>query len=245
MVFTHKNLLDETRPAKKKRAAKILRILKQSYPQATIALRYRTPMQLLVSVMLSAQATDKKVNEVTASLFKKYKTVQDFANADRETFEQEIRQTGFYRTKAKNIITAAQKIEKEFGGKLPKTMREMVLLRGVARKTANIVLGNAYGVVEGVAVDTHVQRVAGRLGLTRYTDMQKVEKKKTNPEKIEQDLMGLFSKKEWFTLTYKIIGHGRAVCAARKPACDRCPLNALCPSAFLFPHFNSRTKRPI
>lgn len=239
MAFTHTQFIAESAAAKKKRAAKILRILKKSYPKAKIALRYNTPMQLLVSVMLSAQATDKKVNEVTTALFQKYKTARDFANADRKIFEQEIRQTGFYRAKAKNIIAAAQKIEKEFGGKLPTTMREMTSLRGVARKTANIVLGNAYGIIEGIAVDTHVQRISGRLGLTRYTDMQKVEKKKTDPNNIEKDLVGLFPKKEWFALTYKMINHGRAVCTAKKPACDCCLLNALCASAFAFPHFKT------
>ncbi len=186
--------------AKKTRAEKILRYLKKTYPRAKIALRFGNHMQLLVAVILSAQCTDKKVNEVTAGLFKKYKTVDDFANANPKLFEREIHSTGFYRAKTKNIIAAAKLIKKEFGGVLPRTMAEMIRIPGVARKTANVVLGNAYGVVEGIAVDTHVKRFANVCRLSESD----------NPVKIEQDLMKLFPKKEWFALTYRIVDHGRA-----------------------------------
>ena len=185
--------------AQKKRAGKILPYLKKQYSNATIALKYKNPIQLLVAVILSAQCTDKKVNEVTATLFKKYKTVDDFARARQKIFEQEIHSTGFYRAKAKNIIAAAQKIRNQFGGKVPRTMKEITQLPGVARKSANVILGNAYGVVEGIAVDTHVKRFANVCGLSSHHD----------PVKIEQDLMRLFPKKEWFSLTYRIIYHGR------------------------------------
>ena len=185
--------------AQKKRAGKILPYLKKQYPKASIALRYKNQIQLLVAVILSAQCTDKKVNEVTATLFKKYKTVDDFARARQKIFEQEIHSTGFYRAKAKNIIAAAQKIRNQFGGKVPRTMKEITQLPGVARKSANVILGNAYGVVEGIAVDTHVKRFANVCGLSPHHD----------PVKIEQDLMRLFPKKEWFSLTYRIIDHGR------------------------------------
>lgn len=189
----------ETQKARQRRAFEILRRLKKAYPKAKIALKYGNNIQLLVAVILSAQCTDKKVNEVTAKLFKKYKTVDDFANADPKIFEQEIKSTGFYRAKAKSIITSAKIIKKDFGGKLPRTMTEMLKLRGVARKTANIVLGNAYGTVEGIAVDTHVRQFANYCALS-------FEK---NPNKIERDLMALFPKKEWFGLTYKIIDFNR------------------------------------
>lgn len=240
MLFGKKTLPRESAHARRTRAARILRALKKAYPKAKIALSYKTPAQLLVAVILSAQATDKKVNKVTAKLFKKYNTARDFAAATPRVFEKEIRQTGFYRAKAKHIISAAKLLEREFGGHLPKTMEEMMRLPGVARKTANIVLGNAYGIIEGIAVDTHVQRIAGRLGLTRYAGRQKIEHKKTNPNKIEEDLMRLYPKKEWLQLTYFIIEHGRSVCAAKKPSCNTCPLAKLCPSAFMFRHFNNK-----
>lgn len=185
---------------RKARAQKILRRLKQEYPRAKIALTFGNHIQLLVAVILSAQCTDKKVNEVTSPLFKKYKTVDDFASANSKILEREIHSTGFYRAKAKNIIAAARMIKKDFGGKLPRTMHEMIRLPGVARKTANIVLGNAYGVVEGIAVDTHVRRFAN---VCKLSDSD-------NPIKIEQDLMKLFPKKEWFLLTYRVVDHGRA-----------------------------------
>ena len=205
---------------KKNRARKILGRLKEAYPNAKIVLNYGNNIQLLVAVILSAQCTDKKVNEVTEKLFKRYKTVDNFARVNLETFEQEIRSTGFYHNKAKNIIVAAYMIRDKFNGRLPKTMDEMLLLPGVARKTANVVLGNAYGKVEGIAVDTHVRRVSRHLGLT----------KEQNPDKIEQDLMKLFDKKDWFKLTYLLIEYGRGVHTAKNPVpCKDGPLKGLCP----------------
>lgn len=208
----------------KKSAQVVLRRLKKMYPRVQIALKYKTNIQLLVAVILSAQCTDKKVNEVTKELFKKYKTVDDFANANLKTFEQEIRQTGFYRAKAKNIINTAKIIKKEFNGKIPKTMEEMIRLSGVARKTANVVLGELYGKFVGIAVDTHVRRVAGRLGLTKNTD----------PVKIERDLMELFDERDWPKLTLRFIEHGRKICDSRRPRCEKCGLSSVCPSAFSF-----------
>ena len=212
---------------KRKRALEILRRLSKKFPDAKIALKYSNPIQLTVAVILSAQCTDKKVNEVTAVLFKKYKTAKDFAKANLAVFEREIRPTGFYRAKARNIIAAAKLLESKFGGKLPKTMEEMTTLPGVARKSANVILGNAYGVVDGIAVDTHVMRISQRLGLTKFSD----------PVKIERDLMELFPRARWFDLTYKIIEHGRNICDAKKPKCSICPLNDICPSAFNLPNW--------
>ena len=209
------------------KAEKILTLLKHHYPRAKIILHYGNTWEMLVAIMLSAQCTDVTVNKVTASLFKKYKAVKDYANADIKKLEQDIRSTGFYRAKAKNIQNAARMILTRFYGKVPRTMEELVQLPGVARKTANVVLGNAFGVIDGVAVDTHVRRLSQRLGFTRNTD----------PEKIEQDLMKLFDKKDWFKLTYLLIEHGRNVCEAKKPKCNECFLNQLCPSAFQFSHF--------
>ena len=199
----------------------LIKRLRDEYPDARIVLNYSNTLELLVSVILSAQCTDKKVNEVTATLFKKYKDVNDYANAPLEEFEQDIRPTGFYRNKAKNIKGAAAMIIERFGGEVPSTMQELIQLPGVARKTANIVLGNAFNIVEGIAVDTHVKRLSNRLGLSTNTD----------PEKIERDLMNSVPKDEWFKLTYLLIEHGRAVCDAKKPKCDICCLNDICPSA--------------
>lgn len=207
--------MPESFEQKKKRANKILKRLKRAYPRAKIVLNYKNNIQLLVSVMLSAQTTDKQVNKVTEELFQKYKTVDDFANANLKKFEQEIHSTGFYHNKAKNIIAATKMIRDKFGGKLPKTMEDMLELPGVARKTANIVLANAHGVVEGIAVDTHVRRVSGHLGLTN----------EKNPDKIEQDLMKLFDKKDWFKLSYLFIEYGRNVHTAKNPTpCSKGPL---------------------
>lgn len=219
--YTKQWIKKETQKNKEKRALKMLSILKRHYRRSKIALIFDNTIQLLVAVMLSAQCTDKKVNEVTVALFKKYKSAKDFASADRKTFEREIYQTGFYRTKARNIINANRIIQKNFGGEPPTTMNDMLSLPGVARKTANIVLGNAYGIVEGVAVDTHVGRLSQRLGLST----------KENPQKIEADLMKLYPKKEWFNLTYKLIDHGRALCTAKNRKCHMCPLKNLCPSS--------------
>lgn len=214
--------IKKEKPDKKKsRAVLIVRKLKKEYPDARMILKYGNDIQLLVAVMLSAQCTDKKVNEVTEKLFKKYKTAKDFAEADIKTLEKKIHSTGFYHAKAKNIKAACRMLVKQFSGKLPKTMQEMLRFRGVARKTANVVLGNAFGVVEGIAVDTHVRRLAQRLGLT----------KEESPEKIEKDLMELVAKKDWFKLTYLLIEHGRAVCIAQKPRCAGCVLKGICPSS--------------
>lgn len=208
----------------------LLFLLTKQYPKAHIALKYSTNFELLVAVCLSAQCTDVMVNKVTVKLFKKYKTVKDYANADIKELEQDIKSTGFYRNKAKNLKAAARLILEKFKGEVPKTMEEILIVPGVARKTANIVLGNAYGIVEGIAVDTHVRRLSQRLGFTAYED----------PEKIEVDLMKLFDKKDWMRLTYMLIDHGRAVCDAKKPKCDECFLNKICPSAFQFPHFQKQ-----
>jgi endonuclease-3 len=194
---------------RKRRAAKVVRALKKMFPHAKIALRYGNPWELLVAVMLSAQCTDKKVNEVTEKLFKKYRTLDDYVHADRREFERDIHSTGFYRQKAKNILAAAKIIKEKFNGKVPRTMEELLTLPGVARKTANIVLGNAYGIVEGIAVDTHVRRLSKKFGLTDHDD----------PVKIERDLMQILPKREWFDFTYRMIEYGRKVCPARKHNC--------------------------
>ena len=190
---------------------KILRKLKKAYPKAGIVLNYKTPMQLLVAVILSAQTTDKQVNKLTQDLFKKYKTVDDFANADLSTFTREVARVNFYKNKARFIIGSAKKIRDDYNGKLPHDINEMVKLSGVARKTANIVLHEVYGVVQGIAVDTHVIRVSGNLGLT----------KEKNPKKIEQDLMTLFPKKEWGSIAFLFQAYGRTAMPARgKPQID-------------------------
>lgn len=191
----------------------ILKILKRLYPHPKCALHYRTPWQLLVAVILSAQCTDKKVNEVTEKLFKKYKTLDDYARAKPAEFEQDIYSTGFYRAKTKNILAAAQAIKKNFGGKVPKTMGEMITIPGVGRKTANVVLGELYGVTEGIAVDTHVIRLARLLGLTKYTDAVK----------IERDLLKIIPEKERVYFSLALILYGREYCPARCKHFD-CPL---------------------
>ncbi len=206
------------------RADVIARRLKKAYPRAKIALKFGNDMQMLVAVILSAQCTDKKVNEVTIPLFKKYKSAKDFAGVDLKTFEKAIRQTGFYHAKTKNIIASAKIISRQFGGKLPKTMEEMLTLAGVARKTANIALYQAHGVISGIAVDTHVKRVSHRLSLTKNID----------PNKIEKDLMALLSRREWGDFNLRMVDHGRAICSAKKPLCAQCVLNDICPSAFTF-----------
>ena len=202
---------------REKRATTVLRHLKQRYSGSKIALTFGNHIQLLVAVILSAQCTDKKVNEVTQDLFKKYKTVDDFADANKKTFEKEIHSTGFYRAKTKSIIGAARMIRDEFGGALPRTMAAMIRIPGVARKTANIVLGNAYGVVEGIAVDTHVKRFARVCKLSDSEDSVK----------IERDLMKLFPKKEWLSLTYRIVDHGRAS-RKKEHKHEPCKLREIC-----------------
>lgn len=197
---------------------KIIQLLQKEYPNAKIALKFSNPLEILVATILSAQCTDERVNKVTAELFKKYKTVDDYANADIKKFEQEIKSTGFYKMKAKNIINAAKMIKEKFGGKVPDNMEDLLKLPGVARKTANVVLSNAYGKVEGIVVDTHVRRLSYRIGLTKNTD----------PNKIEQDLMKIVPKDKWFIFPYLLIDHGRKVCTARKPLCDKCIIEKYC-----------------
>lgn len=241
------------------RAQQILSLLKKAYPNAKMILEYSNNFELLVAVELSAQCTDKMVNIVTAKLFPKYRIMNhelgsmyedykknftlpfselveivNFAFMNREELEQDIRSTGFYKNKAKNLQAAAKYVLEKHHGQLPKTIAEMILIPGAARKTANVVLGNAYEIYEGIAVDTHVKRLSQRLGLTKQID----------PNKIEKDLMKLFDPdligvdpKDWFSLTYLLIEHGRQICIAQKPKCDICPLTTLCPSAFKFPHF--------
>lgn len=188
------------------RAATIDRILKRLFPKAKMVLRYRTPWECMVAVQLSAQCTDKKVNEVTVELFKKYRTLDDYVEAKPREFERDIHSTGFYKNKTKNILAAAKLVKTKFGGKLPRTMEEMLTIPGVARKTANVVLGNVYGVVEGIAVDTHVGRLTRQWGLSKHTD----------PVKVERDLMALLPKREWFYWTYRVIEYGRKYSPAIK-----------------------------
>ncbi len=191
-------------------------MLKKLFPKAEMMLKYENNWELLVSVILSAQCTDKKVNEVTKKLFKKYMALDDYVNADPRIFEQDIFSTGFYRAKTKNILASAKILKEDFGGEVPRTMEEILTLPGVARKTANVVLGNAYGVVDGMAVDTHVKRIAGILGLTRSN----------NPTIIERNLMALIPKKDWFRATYLFIEYGRTYCKATKHDHKECPLAA-------------------
>jgi endonuclease-3 len=213
-----------TQADRKARASTIIRLLEKEYPQAKIALRYSDPVELLVATILSAQCTDERVNKVTETLFKKYRSAGDYAKADLGELELEIRPTGFFRNKAKNIKQATQILVDRFDSQVPKTMEELMQLPGVARKTANIVLQNGYGIVEGIAVDTHVRRVSKRLGLTENED----------PDKIEQDLMGIVPKDKWMRITDLLIFLGRNVCVAKKPKCAVCVLNKICPSAFTF-----------
>jgi endonuclease-3 len=204
-------------------ATKILKLFKKEYPDPKIALEYSNPLELLVATILSAQCTDVRVNIVTKTLFKKYKTAAEYARADLKVFEQEIHSAGFYHSKAKNIIAAAKMIE-DSGGKVPAAMEELIKLPGVARKTANIVLFDGFGKIEGVAVDTHVLRLSQRLGLS----------KNDRPEKIERDLMKLFDKKDWGILNHLLVDHGRRICDAKKPRCPECVLRDLCPSHGIF-----------
>lgn len=206
------------------RALKIIELLEKEHRDAKIALNHTNPLELLIATILSAQCTDERVNIVTKTLFKKYRSVEDYAEADLKGLEQDIRSTGFYRNKARNIKKCCQMILDKFGSQVPKTMEEILELPGVARKTANIVLSNAYGVVEGIAVDTHVRRLSRRLRLTAND----------NPDKIEQDLMKLVPKSKWMRFTELLIFHGRKTCTAKRPKCETCVVNKLCPSAFTF-----------
>lgn len=201
-----------------KRVAAILAKLDEAYPAATCALRHDNPFQLLISTILSAQCTDERVNQVTQTLFPKYPTPKHFAYANPRELEQDIRPTGFFRNKTKSIMGASKKITEEFGGNVPQTMEQLLTLPGVARKTANVVLGTAFGIASGVVVDTHVQRLAGRLELSANTD----------PKKIEQDLMQIIPQDRWILFSHQLIWHGRRVCQARKPRCAECTLERLC-----------------
>jgi len=203
---------------------KIIQVLKKEYPDAKIALRFKNVWQLLVATILSAQCTDARVNQVTPILFKKYKSVSDFAKADIKEFEKDIHSTGFYRNKAKGIIGSAKKILSDFKGAVPGTMDELTSLPGIGRKTANVILSSGFGKVEGIVVDTHVKRLSRLLGLTVNSD----------PGKIEQDLMKLIPREDWDAVSHLLILHGRSVCKARRPLCGDCRINKLCPSAFKF-----------
>lgn len=235
------------------RVQTILKLLKKTYPNAKIVLRCSNPWELLVAVILSAQCTDVMVNKVTERLFKKYTTLTDYINADIKEFEQDVKSTGFYHNKARNILAAAKLIKEKFNGAIPRTMPEMVTIPGVARKTANVVLGKAYGVVEGIAVDTHVLRLSQRLhlvdldtiggknaivfkrgGLAQSQDhlLRVLDyKKDADPVKTEKQLMAAIPKEDWFRITYLLIDHGRAVCRARNPDCKNCLLKTICPSS--------------
>jgi endonuclease-3 len=213
------------KPAKPKNQAErtarvrvILEKLDEMYPNVTCALHHNNAWELLAATILSAQCTDKRVNEVTPGLFKKYPTPKDFAAARQEVLANDIRSTGFFNNKAKSLIGAAKMIVGEFGGKVPKTLEELIRVPGAARKTANVVLGTAYGIASGVVVDTHVQRVSRRLDLTKNTD----------PVKIERDLMKIIPGNRWILFSHQIIHHGRALCVARKPKCPECRLNPVC-----------------
>lgn len=214
-------------PSREEQAREIIRRLEEEFPDAGIALAFRNPWELTVAVVLSAQCTDKMVNQVTSKLFQKYRTVEDYAAADPAEFENDIRPTGFFRNKTRHILAAAQRVLSEYGGEVPRSMRELLTLPGVARKTANIILGNAYPDAyetdpdAGIAVDTHVQRLALRLGLTASKD----------PDKTEQALMAVVPRKDWFRFTYLLIEHGRATCTAKKPRCGECRLADICPAA--------------
>jgi endonuclease-3 len=203
------------------RIGEIIGRLQRRYPEARCSLDHRDPLQLLVATILSAQCTDARVNIVTKDLFQKYRAAGDYAAADPAVFEGEIRSTGFFRNKTKSVIGMAQDLVERFDGKVPDTMEALTSLPGVGRKTANVVLGNAFGKDEGIVVDTHVARITRLLGLTRQTD----------PEKIEQDLMRVVPQRRWTLFPHLLIHHGRAVCIARRPRCDTCPVADLCPSA--------------
>jgi endonuclease-3 len=203
------------------RAPHVIERLEAAYPDAKVALRFTNPLECLVATILSAQCTDEKVNEVTATLFQKYRSAEDYLKVPEDELKADIKPTGFFNQKATSIRAACQRIVEVYDGKVPDTMEDLITLRGVARKTANIVMGNASGNVQGVAVDTHVKRVSNRL---RFSDQ-------VDADKIEQDLMRLLPKEKWFPFTYVLIDHGRAICVARKPRCTICPVEELCPAS--------------
>ncbi len=220
LVATPPRLVPKPKTAadRKKRLEKILAALDTLYPAATCALHHHNAWELLVATILSAQCTDKRVNEVTPGLFAKYPTIRDLANANQAELAEDIRSTGFFNNKSKSIIGAAQRILNDFGGKVPRTMEELLTVPGAARKTSNVVLGTAYGIASGVVVDTHVQRIAQRLDLTRNEE----------PGKIEQDLMKTVPKDRWILFSHQVIHFGRNICVARKPRCFECPLDPVC-----------------
>lgn len=215
---------DDSAPAVRKRATQVLRRLRKLYPDAHCELDFRNPYELLVATILSAQCTDVRVNMVTPELFRRWPDAAHLARADQSELEQVIRSTGFFRNKAKNLIGMAQAVAAEHGGKIPATMEELRPLRGVGRKTANVVLGNAFERNDGIVVDTHVLRLSRLLHLTRQTD----------PEKVEIDLMALIPRRDWTLVSHLLIWHGRRVCIANRPKCGECVLNDICPSAFTF-----------
>ena len=208
----------KTAAERQRRVGEILRGLDKMYPGATCALLHHNPWELLVATILSAQCTDKRVNQVTPGLFAKYPTPEDFAAVRPEVLAQDIRSTGFFNNKAKSIVGAAKRVVGDFGGQVPRTIEELLTIPGAARKTANVVLGTAYGIASGIVVDTHVQRIARRLDLTRQGD----------PVKIEQDLMKIIPRDKWILFSHQIILHGRALCVARNPKCAECALNPVC-----------------
>ena len=208
-------------PREQRRIIEMIAILRRNYPESRTALLHENPLQILIATILSAQCTDKKVNEITPGLFAKYPTAADFAEADPLILQEEIRPTGFFRNKTKSIIGAARKIVSDFDGRVPDNLQDLITLPGVARKTANIVLSSGFRIAEGIAVDTHVKRLAGRLGLSRETD----------PDKIERDLLRIVPRDAWLDFNYLLVNHGRALCPARKPLCPECPLSSLCPSS--------------
>ena len=213
----------ESRLPAKKRIGEILKRLKKEYPDAKCSLNYTNAFELLIATILSAQCTDERVNKVTATLFQKYKQPADYLAVPEEQLQDEIRTTGFFRNKTRSIRGTSQKLIDTYNSKVPSTMDELLTLPGVARKTANVVLGNAFGISDGVVVDTHVRRVSQRLRLTKHTD----------PDKIEQDLMKLVPRKDWTKFSHMLIYHGRYICKAIRPECENCLLNDLCPSSLV------------
>jgi len=208
----------KTKAERDSRVKKILAALDRLYPEATCALHHHDAWQLLVATILSAQCTDKRVNEVTPGLFRKYPTIRDFANASQAELANDIRSTGFFNNKSKSLIGAAGKILAEFAGEVPRTIEELLRVPGAARKTANVVLGTAFGIASGVVVDTHVQRIALRLGLTKHSD----------PKNIERDLMKTIPQDRWILFSHQVIHFGRNICVARKPRCHECPVDTMC-----------------
>ncbi len=226
MAATPKPARPKSAADRQARVQKILDTLDRMYPNATCALHHSNAWELLVATILSAQCTDKRVNEVTPGLFRKYPTIRDMANANQQELAQDIKSTGFFNNKSKSLIGAARKIISDFGGEVPRNIDDLLTVPGAARKTANVVLGTAFGIASGVVVDTHVQRIAQRLDLTKHAD----------PKNIEQDLMKLIPKEKWILFSHQIILHGRALCIARNPRCAECALDPLCYAKDKTPH---------